>query len=647
VWPRLECAAELRALGEYHRALEQTNTILKQEPKHLQAWLSIGQTSRQARRRDQAISAFTQAKDYHPDVAQPIFELAIEAKWQGDPFRAEELLLRAIELDPRHAQSLLELGHLAAITDDMDTARHHYCAAISAHPDAPWGYTAVAQLLADTGQPGAALNVLAAAEARQGSRPEIMIKRIELLKQEGLADRARDLAEASSGANPTHFGLWMQRFQVEKLVGDWDALASTLSSAPATAVHEQQRLHHFRGQAAEEQWELRKAISHYVQALSIDPEDPWVLHDIARASILLNDVEVARSHLKALVERGFGTALLQGRSPSMSQTHMGQLLDEYVLDAESLARLQALTTLPPTGRIAPLLEMIRSVPDYTPAAVSLLVAMRQAGVFQSGKAGTEVDSKNEPASAIPKKIAQFWDTIPVPDDLEQLMRSWRDKHHDYEYTLFDEPGAASFLAANYSRDVVQAFRRAREPAQKADLFRLAYLFAQGGHYVDADDRCLRPLSLVVPPKAHLVVYQEDLGTLGNNFIAAVPQEPVIGRALHLAVDAINRGDNDLLWLSTGPGLLARAFAQILVESKLHWERWLNHRRVLHRAELQHVLSPHCRAAYKKTERHWSRTAFGKWSKVRGSADRTQSTLSAARTEQIAVGTVPTADHNQK
>jgi len=38
-------------------------------------------------------------------------------------------------------------------------------------------------------------------------------------------------------------------------------------------------------------------------------------------------------------------------------------------------------------------------------------------------------------------------------------------------------------------------------------------------------------------------------------------------ALQLATEAINRGDDDLIWLATGPGLITRAFAQTLAMSR--------------------------------------------------------------------------------
>lgn len=151
-------------------------------------------------------------------------------------------------------------------------------------------------------------------------------------------------------------------------------------------------------------------------------------------------------------------------------------------------------------------------------------------------------------------------------------------------------------------------------AKKADLFRLAYLFAEGGYYADVDDRCGAPIATVVPPHARAAFFQDEYGTVGNNFVGAVPGHPIIGLALDLAVEAIARDDRDVLWLSTGPGLLTRAFAQTLARSSLNWGRWLDATVVLERGELARAVRVHCACAYKQTDRHWSRTAFGRAAK---------------------------------
>jgi hypothetical protein len=111
----------------------------------------------------------------------------------------------------------------------------------------------------------------------------------------------------------------------------------------------------------------------------------------------------------------------------------------------------------------------------------------------------------------------------------------------------------------------------------------------------------------VPREATFVAFQEDYGTLGNNLLGVVPRHPVIKRALELGTEAINRGDNDFLWLSTGPGLLTRAFAQLMsqpAQTSDHGEPT-----ILDMAFTARRIGFHCPVAYKKTERHWSRSSF--------------------------------------
>jgi mannosyltransferase OCH1-like enzyme len=190
------------------------------------------------------------------------------------------------------------------------------------------------------------------------------------------------------------------------------------------------------------------------------------------------------------------------------------------------------------------------------------------------------------------------------------MQSWREHNPGHGYVRFDHASAQGFLRARCTPEVLRAYQRAREPAMKADVFRLAYLFAEGGIYADADDRCLRPLAGLLPPQVGFVACQEHFGTLGNNFLAAAPLHPVLGLALELAVQAVNRGDNDMMWLSTGPGLMTRAFAATLAMSALLPAAWLDRTRILALPELEPFVATHCELGYKHSARHWLRATFG-------------------------------------
>jgi len=168
--------------------------------------------------------------------------------------------------------------------------------------------------------------------------------------------------------------------------------------------------------------------------------------------------------------------------------------------------------------------------------------------------------------AIPRRIVQFWNDPVPPDDATSLMRSWRNANPEFEYRVFDGRAAAAYLAETHGAEVRRAFARAVEPAQRADIFRLGYLASEGGFYADADDICLATLETFVPLVATMTTAQEDYGTLCNNFIGTTPGHPVISMALQLGVEGVNRGDHDMVWLGTGPGLLTRAFAQVLSRS---------------------------------------------------------------------------------
>jgi hypothetical protein len=293
---------------------------------------------------------------------------------------------------------------------------------------------------------------------------------------------------------------------------------------------------------------------------------------------------------------------LQNKSLNVSQTHFGQIIDEYRLDEAMPAAAGLLRLRSPRERTRRLRALARRHPDSTAVAVSLLVALRQAGILARRAPGPS-------PSPIPRVIAQFWDTGDPPPDVARLMRTWPDHNPDHRIVRFDNDSARAFLAERLPPEVLQAYAQVREPAQQADIFRLAWLATEGGVYADADDRCLAPLGTIVPAGTDRELFQEELGTLANDFIAVRPGHPVLLAALDLAVAAINRGDSDIVWLSTGPGLLTRAFAQWLPDWDGTDPAMPDGTIVLDRHELFQAVAPGCMTGYKTTRRHWSNSSF--------------------------------------
>jgi mannosyltransferase OCH1-like enzyme len=236
----------------------------------------------------------------------------------------------------------------------------------------------------------------------------------------------------------------------------------------------------------------------------------------------------------------------------------------------------------------------------------LLIALRQVGWFTRPKVAG-VASITTPR--IPKKIVQFWDRSQPPDDVQALMETWRLCHPEYVYRRFDDTTALEYVQARFSRDVLNAYTRCTEPTQRADIFRLAYLLAEGGYYADADDRCLARVDQTIRLRTGFVAFQEEFGTAGNNFLGCIPGHPIMSCALSHATQAINEGASEYLWLCSGPGLLTRAIAQVLANAPKGHFAYSDQLELLERSELRSIVAVHCTSSHKQSKRHWMKRAF--------------------------------------
>jgi hypothetical protein len=66
-----------------------------------------------------------------------------------------------------------------------------------------------------------------------------------------------------------------------------------------------------------------------------------------------------------------------------------------------------------------------------------------------------------------------------------------------------------------------------------------------------------------------------------------------------------------VWLTTGPGLLTRAFANWLASEPQRLDERLSSVAILTLAEMRRAAAIHCQAAYKNTGRAWLSGAFRK------------------------------------
>ena len=459
----LELAVDLRDGGAFVEALAVLHSVLAHDPANWYAWLAVGHTERHAGNHQAALQAFRSASDCYPDHPDALVEMAVQECYLGRPRVAQARLNHVLELSPHHVRALEQLAELARLSNDPEQALALYQRAADIQPADIWAHLGISQALIDLGRIEQAKMTLEAVDKAPGQRPEISAKRIQLLRETGDSPAACALARQAAAAAPRHFELWVQRCLAERFAGNETTMADCLRNAPARTSDQRARAHQLQGQVAEEQWQLDIALDHYCQALSLNAHDAWIHADLARAQLLMLDVEGARHHLRAQARLEAPVAAIQRRSSNISWTQLGQILDEFILDGDALAQLVAVRNLLPDQRILPLMSLARCVPDYTPAAMALLIAMRQAGRLRPLR-------RRSDHSPIPQRIAQYWNEADVPGDVLSLMQTWRDAHPTHEILLFNADAAQAFLCQHYAEDVVAAYRCTREPLKKPTSF---------------------------------------------------------------------------------------------------------------------------------------------------------------------------------
>jgi len=268
-----------------------------------------------------------------------------------------------------------------------------------------------------------------------------------------------------------------------------------------------------------------------------------------------------------------------GASPALRQEAALRLIELGETDAAAAAlgdavggrlgqELQAKLLLL-QGRL-PELAALSSVelarkPDRTEPARRLLTCQVLAG---------EVPVWREPdprAGAAPRlSLVQFWHDANPPEDVRGVMDSWVHHHPDLELARFDTQTARDFILAHQGQKVALAYDACHNPALRSDMLRLSFLAAQGGLWVDADERCLRPMYEVLArlPGIGLVApFSDELPFYVHSYmLAAPPGSPVMAALLEAQMRLLRevlRGRAGLEnWVSNGPGLITRIAARM-------------------------------------------------------------------------------------
>ena len=552
---------------------------------------------------------FEKAQALAPDNSGLPTRLAHIYEQMGRVDLAQIALERARAQFPDSAATLHAVAVRAQMAGDLPSALHGFLAAAKADPSWIWLRVDAAQVMESMGDAREALSYVEDSLVEFGPRAELFWAKGECLRRQGLLQAATHTFAEGRARFPASMDLWTQSSLLAITCGRFDEVEEALTAPPASSPTDWSRVWQVRGMLALARWDYPGAQAAFRKARALNPMDKGVLYRLIQADMYGFQLEDTEQDLQELARVEYGANLIRGTSINVSQTQLGQIFDEFRLDADAAADTKKALASREDQRPRALAALVSAYPDNLAVAIAFMIAVRRSGLFDAPAPGATASSRRRSPRPIPATIVQFWDSAP-PDDIAPYMRSWIEHNPDFAYRLFDLAAAEDYLKEFGREDLMQAFRRARQPAMKADIFRLAFLLRDGGIYVDADDRCQGSLAPLVASGARLVLYQEDLATIGNNFIASAPGDPVIASALDMAVQAVNRGDSDIVWLSTGPGLVTRALAIAMAAKPANLAAALKGVTILDRWELSTYAAIHCATAYKQTGRHWFKAMFG-------------------------------------
>lgn len=242
-----------------------------------------------------------------------------------------------------------------------------------------------------------------------------------------------------------------------------------------------------------------------------------------------------------------------------------------------------------------------AVCDYPPACeedeARRSAFIRQLTLEQLGRESNPLplSERGSSTEAIPRTVVRFWhEPDNVPPDVQQCLDSWDALQSEgFSFRMFGDASAAAYIADRYGQRELAAFTKCRHPAMRSDYFRLCFVLAEGGLYVDADDVLrgagwrnvfrdgtlkLQPLCYDIPARGMLPAAElrrTDLATEGrifyvnNNPIAAPAGHPVLRRALARATNRLLAGGRDPeIQSTTGPGNLTAVLAAHAHESRV-------------------------------------------------------------------------------
>ncbi len=346
--------------------------------------------------------------------------------------------------------------------------------AAAEQPHQLWPRLQIARGEARLGRLDRSLTIFRGLAARFGARPEIALVKAGVLQEAGFHEEARRELDDALCADPHVFSLRCARVSSAIVAADLSAARAGLAELRPSGPKEASEVEMLRSRLAAAEFDFEAAAGLAESAAAGDPSEASRLEFAAQTALLAFRPDAAERLLKAHCERQASVSKLQGATSNPLQTHLGHLLAEWRLDRHALARTIAALESVGEVRIEALKGAVAEYPDYTPAALALFVELRRQGKLPTLADAARLGGPRR----IPRTIVQFWEDEVLPWDVGQVAATWELNNPGDEHRIFSFRTGREYLERRHGKATLLAFLRAREPAQRADIFRLPPIYSR-------------------------------------------------------------------------------------------------------------------------------------------------------------------------
>jgi len=166
---------------------------------------------------------------------------------------------------------------------------------------------------------------------------------------------------------------------------------------------------------------------------------------------------------------------------------------------------------------------------------------------------------------IPKKIHLSWKTKDLLASESPLITEGVKKlielNPNWEVTIYDDTEVDAYLQ-KHLEPTLYALIANKHIVQKTDLWRLIKLFEEGGLYMDIDRFVDTPLDDLIDEGTKWVVPTCRDYDFSHDFMMTAPQNPVYSTAIHLYIQRLQEGHNNIYFL--GPQTYMHAITLVVM-----------------------------------------------------------------------------------